>query len=89
MRMETRNGSRDIPVVTLRSRSPVAPKPSRDGREQPIDTSDLIERVVRIRDMAHTIDRRRGDPEQHAIDKNELVRAVGRLEADLRRRGVR
>jgi hypothetical protein len=89
MRMETRHGSREVQVVTLKHRSAVAPKPAHHGKDAPIDMFDLIERVVRIRDMAHTIDRRRGDPEQHAIDKNELVRAVGRLEADLRRRGVR
>lgn len=91
MKMETRNGAREIEVQTLKRRSPppINGNPPRRHKDLPLDMFDLIARIVVIRNMAHTVERGHGDAEASASNKNELVRALGRLEADLRRRGVR
>lgn len=70
--------------TTLLARSAPARAPER------MDLSEVLERLQRLSDMAHRITGvSRLHPEQFAIDKSDLVRAIGRLEADLRRRGVR
>lgn len=91
MKMDTRNGSRDVEVQTLKRRTPppINGQPLRGQKELALDMFDLIARLVRLKDMAHVVERGTHDPEQSATNKNELVRAIGRLEADIRRRGVR
>lgn len=83
-----RNG-KCFEVVKVRNRGLVEPKkaPSKDA---PLALSDVIERVARIKDMARTL---KGVGHTHGADaftegKDELRRAVERLETDLRRRGV-
>lgn len=81
-----------VEVVTIKRRTPLPLKgrPPQGQKELAFDMFDLIERIGRLREMASTITgASRINPEQFSIDKSDLVRAIGRLEADLRRRGVR
>lgn len=75
-------------VEHVRRRSPLLPKPA-PAKPQPLQLSEVIERVVRLKDMARTL---RGvgrfGPEAFSEDKSDLRRAAELLEDDLRRRGV-
>lgn len=56
----------------------------------PMDMADLRGRVDAIFEKAKALQGvSRVRPDQFAIEKDELVRTIGRLRADLRERGVR
>jgi hypothetical protein len=80
--------ARPFTVEHVKRRTPAAPKPA-PAKPQPMQLSELLERVVRIKD---TTVRLRGvgrfGPEAFTEDKSELRRMAERLEDDLRRRGV-
>jgi hypothetical protein len=76
----TRDGRRNIEVVTLKRRISRPQGQKARKAEAPISLSDVLERLARIHSNAtklRTVD-----------DKSDLIRALGSLEADLRRKGV-
>lgn len=80
-----------VQVVIVRRRTPLKPqsKPAAQ-RDAPLQLSDVIERVSRIKDMARTM---KGIGHTNRADafveaKDEIRSAAQRLEDDLRHRGV-
>jgi len=66
-----------VEVIRLPRRSNVAPRPKTDLR---LPLSNVIERIEGLRKMARSL--------KAVEDKMDLERAAGRLEDDLRRRGI-
>jgi hypothetical protein len=79
--------ARPFIVEHIKRRSPAPPKPV--DKPAAMDLAELLERVTWLKDKARTLRGvGRGSPEAFTEDKDELHRAVCRLEDDLRRRGV-
>jgi len=66
-----------VEVIRLQRRGVASPRPKTDLR---LPLSNVIERIAILRGMARTI--------RAVDDKLDLERAAGRLEDELRRRGV-
>lgn len=66
-----------VEVIRLPRRGAAAPRPKTDMR---LPLSNVIERIEGLRRMARSL--------KAVEDKMDLERAAGRLEDDLRRRGV-
>lgn len=66
-----------VEVIVLPRKSTAAPRPKTDMR---LPLSNVIERISYIGKLARLL--------RHVEDKMDLERAAGRLEDELRRRGV-
>lgn len=85
---DVRIAAKPFVVEHIKRRGPAPPKP-KPIAVAPFTCSELLGRIVRIKDMAREL---RGVGRQgceiFTEDKSDLHRAACRLEDDLRRRGV-